>query len=416
MKVISGDLIRKALLILALFGLKSTSAQIYNFTSAGASGSVGPTQTELNAAYLNTNLDAKVVSNNGIQTWTVPASGPYRITAIGAQGAGNGGFGAKLEGDFNLIAGQVLQIVVGQQGENGSGANTSNNGGGGGGGSFIVIGLDSLLLAAGGGGGGILNSAGGNASTLTLGGSTIWNGAGDNGNGGHSGITNGDAAGGGGFYTDGENSYNTSQSACEGGKAFVNGASGGASGTYGVYYGGAGGFGGGGAGWHNGINRGGAGGGYSGGQGGTLSSMVGGGGGGSLNMGDDQTNIEGVGSGNGSVTILFLKALPIDIAPDGTSGLGTGFTPTNVAVTTSLSEEETTFKFNIYPNPSNGMFKVETNGDNKKQTYTVIDMSGRVIEQKISEENIVEFNISGLSNGVYYLKIGNSKVEKIVKA
>src|ERR1041385_569230 len=138
MKIISGDLIKTALVILALFGLKSLNAQVYHFTNAGATGSLGPTQTQLNMAYLNTNLDNAVISNNGIQSWTVPVTGPYKITAIGARGAGNGGYGAQLEGNFNLTAGQVLSIVVGQQGENGSGASASNNGGGGGGGSFIV--------------------------------------------------------------------------------------------------------------------------------------------------------------------------------------------------------------------------------------------------------------------------------------
>lgn len=415
MKLLIGDFVRTAILILFLLALKMVNAQVYNFTTAGATGSVGPTQSQLNSAYLNTNLNNVVSSNNGIQSWTVPVTGPYKITAIGARGAGNGGYGAKVEGRFNLTAGQVLNMVVGQRGENGSGAAYSNNGGGGGGGSFVVIGIDSLLLAAGGGGGGLPNAAGGNASTLTLGGSTLWDGAGNDGNGGYSGITNGDAAGGGGFYTNGSNSNNSSQSVCEGGKAFVNGAQGGASGTNGIYYGGCGGFGGGGSGWHNGINRGGAGGGYSGGQGGTLSASIGGGGGGSFNVGEDQNNTEAVGAGDGSIVLLLLKEQPVDVAPNITiSGTCAANTPTPVASATSTFENENDSEFNIFPNPSNGVFKLNIS-TKKNIDYSIFDLHGKLVKQLSSKEQYIEFNLSELPNGLYLLKVGDLATKKIVK-
>lgn len=284
------------------------SQTTYIFTNASASGSLGPTQAQVNVSYNNTNLHGKVISNNGIQTWTVPVSGPYKITSYGAQGACNGGLGAKIEGDFNLAAGQVLQIVVGQQGINGTGGNANNNGGGGGGGSFVVSGTNSILTIAGGGGGGLTGAVGGNGLTTLSGGSSYFGGCGNNGNGGYSGITNGDAAGGGGFITNGQNSSNLAQNVCEGGKSFLNGANGGNSGTNGIYYGGAGGFGGGGSGWHNSINRCGGGGGYSGGQGGTLNSSPAcpGGGGGSYNSGSNQLNLSGINAENGFVLITLL--------------------------------------------------------------------------------------------------------------
>ncbi len=306
--------IKKISLCVALLWVSYNYAQItYSFTNAGATGSLGPTQSQINSAYLATNLNGKITSYNGIQSFTVPATGPYKITTNGAQGGGNGGFGAQMEGEFNLIAGQVLNIVVGQQGINGTGATANNNGGGGGGGSFVVLGLDSLLIVAAGGGGGLMNAIGGNGLTTTAGQSTYFGGAGDNGEGGHSGITNGDAAGGAGFISDGQNSFNLAQSVCEGGKSFLNGATGGQSGTNGIYYGGAGGFGGGGSGWHNSINRCGGGGGYSGGQGGTLNSSPAsiGGGGGSFNSGNNQVNLAGINPGNGSVEITFLYGVTI---------------------------------------------------------------------------------------------------------
>src|SRR4051794_32315255 len=63
----------------------------------------------------------------GFRTWTVSATGVYRITAFGAQGgdgvSAGGGFGAEIGGDFSLTSGQVLSIAVG-------GAGTGAGGGG----------------------------------------------------------------------------------------------------------------------------------------------------------------------------------------------------------------------------------------------------------------------------------------------
>lgn len=83
-------------------------------------------------------------ATDGVQLWTVPKDGTYRIIAYGAQGgkagvaAGSGGLGAKIEGDFDLEAGTKLRIVVGQMGgistgqSGGGGYYGDNNGGGGG--------------------------------------------------------------------------------------------------------------------------------------------------------------------------------------------------------------------------------------------------------------------------------------------
>ena len=110
----------------------------YTFTNAGATGRDGPTQTQVNTAYAGTNLANSVTINTqGIQEWTVPATGSYRIEAWGAQGGDNqsinmdGGAGAKISGKFDLTAGSVIKIIVGQAGTDG------NFIGGGGGGSFV---------------------------------------------------------------------------------------------------------------------------------------------------------------------------------------------------------------------------------------------------------------------------------------
>ena len=93
-------------------------------------------------------------------TWTLPATGLYRITAYGAQGGndisesvvGSGGAGAEIGGDFTLTVGEAIavEIAVG-----GKGSDYNFGGGGGGGGSFVVGSHNTpLVIASGGGGGG----------------------------------------------------------------------------------------------------------------------------------------------------------------------------------------------------------------------------------------------------------------------
>ena len=110
---------RSGLWGLLLFSLAfAAHAATYTFGTCGATGATGPLQAACNTAYGGS---VTVTVTGGIQSWTVPATGTYTITATGAQGASGdtgfvGGKGAQVSGQFNLTAGQVLQLVVGQQG------------------------------------------------------------------------------------------------------------------------------------------------------------------------------------------------------------------------------------------------------------------------------------------------------------
>ncbi|WP_316802919.1 MBG domain-containing protein [Pedobacter nototheniae] len=300
--------------LLILFTWLGAGAQTFNFTNAGASGRLGPTQAQINSSYSATALNGKVTSNNGIQAWTVPANGKYTITAKGAQGAANGGKGATLSGEFNLLQGHVINIVVGQIG----------TGSGGAGGSFIFDATSStLLMAAGGGGGGADNvNTQGQITTSASGGfaTGVYNNnfagkGGINGGGGGAGSAsdNSTSGGNGGNGADGGNTVGISSNAGAGGAGFLgkggnsasNAVQGGekwANGMLGGIGPGNGGFGGGGA-SSSGL---GGGGGYSGGGGGGWTgdwNGAYGGGGGSFNGGSNQVNSRGTNPGDGSVTI-----------------------------------------------------------------------------------------------------------------
>lgn len=128
-------------------------AQTYSFTVCGATGKNGPSQVSVNSSYaLGSTLNGSVtVINNGIQQWTVPVTGLYRIAVAGASSGASalsgGGSGIAIQSDISLVAGQVLNVVVGQSGQSNASKSQFFTGGSGGGGN--------LLLAAGAGGGGL---------------------------------------------------------------------------------------------------------------------------------------------------------------------------------------------------------------------------------------------------------------------
>ena len=159
------------------------------FTNLGATGKNGP--TSLGSHYTGQDHDGQVTLSSGIQQWTVPYTGEYRIEAIGAAGGYDKypnstqyrGRGARMIGTFSLCKDEIIQILVGQEG----GINSVKRSSGGGGGTFVVRGSNASLIIAGGGGGimyAYSRHAGCDANTNTTGnpGYKAWSG-GSNGHG-----------------------------------------------------------------------------------------------------------------------------------------------------------------------------------------------------------------------------------------
>ena len=142
-------------IVLAYSGFNAT------FTSLGASGKSGP--TSLGSQYKGQDHDGQVTLSSGIQRWTVPYTGQYRVEAIGAVGGYDNhqnsaqyrGRGARMVGTFNLSQGQIIQILVGQEGgiRHNDLSSGGGGGGGGGGGTFVARKDNTSLIVAGGGGG-----------------------------------------------------------------------------------------------------------------------------------------------------------------------------------------------------------------------------------------------------------------------
>ncbi|XP_046862099.1 loricrin-like isoform X2 [Xenia sp. Carnegie-2017] len=268
-----------------------------NFTNLGATGRHGP--TSIGQFYNGQDHVNMVTVSKGIQYWTVPYTGTYEITAVGAQGGYDKygstcrGRGAYMKGDFEINKGEIIKILVGQKAPVNTRAYTS----GGGGGSFVAR-INNVPLLVAGGGGGIeslskrLDNC--DASTKTSGKNNKcvtpcgnWAG-GVNGQGAKQADSGNSGGGGGGFYSNGRSSKQFGGkygNGGEGGFAFINGGAGGRAKLNNA----VGGFGGGGGAYGSGGGPGG-GGGYSGGASGENVSGSCGGGGGSYNAGKNQVN------------------------------------------------------------------------------------------------------------------------------
>jgi hypothetical protein len=308
----AGAVFTSAILMSTFFQFPAKAAlytfSSHTFTTCSATGNTGPAQSACRSAYSTAwdESDSNFTVVNGIQKWTVPASGTYRIKAIGSVGGGYSGgsygYGASIQGDVSLTQGEVISIVVGQQGINLGGG----YGQGGSGGSFVVRGTDIPLIIA--GGGGSMSSGGGDAgsartaracgdASLTTSGMAGcyysvtpgdgFGAAGTNGSAGGAVVSSWNGYPGSGFLSD---------ASVGAAKSWANGMLGGNLTTYGV-----GGFGGGGS---AGMYGGSGGGGYSG--GGASARHSHGGGGGSYNAGTNKVEALNNAIAAGSVVITLI--------------------------------------------------------------------------------------------------------------
>ncbi|RMX57831.1 hypothetical protein pdam_00022696 [Pocillopora damicornis] len=107
-------------------------------------GSAGP--DSIGSHYNYQDHDRQVTLFSGIQLWTVPRNGDYRIEAIGT----SGGYGENSIIKTGGRGARVINRLVGQKGEK---WNSNRETAGGGGGTFVVKENNKSLIIAGGVGG-----------------------------------------------------------------------------------------------------------------------------------------------------------------------------------------------------------------------------------------------------------------------
>lgn len=96
---------------------------------------------------------------------------------------------------------------------------------------------------------------------------------------------------------------------------------------------------------------------------------------------------------------IYLVGQSQSIIKIGTNGVVTS--QKNIAF-----QENQTYK--IYPNPSDGQFKIESY-QIKDTQVEVYDISGRLIYQNSFYDKIIDLNLSNNSNGLYFVKLSSNK-------
>ena len=136
---------------------------------------------------------------------------------------------------------------------------------------------------------------------------------------------------------------------------------------------------------------------------------------------DTNFNI-GTGANNTIRDILIQPDGQIIIAGDFTSynGISVGRIARLTSTPIILAVEEFTQKsFTIFPNPSTGIFTIQTENPISNATITVADLNGRIVHaSKVENLEFKALDLNYLQNGIYILNISNGEnkySQKIIK-
>jgi PKD repeat protein len=112
-----------------------------------------------------------------------------------------------------------------------------------------------------------------------------------------------------------------------------------------------------------------------------------------------------------------------------TNACGTGYYTTNITITSTgnggdvgIEETQQSLNLNIYPNPTNGKFKISIEGETvqyqQKYNLEIYNLFGQIVHQTIIQNQDSEIDLSNFSNGIYYVKCiseNGAGMVKIVK-
>ncbi|MBL4709494.1 MAG: lamin tail domain-containing protein [Flavobacteriales bacterium] len=90
-------------------------------------------------------------------------------------------------------------------------------------------------------------------------------------------------------------------------------------------------------------------------------------------------------------------------------------TPGAGPVIVGLSENDAVGNnLSIYPNPSKGIFTIETKTEVTNTRFQIIPMDGKIIRDEVLNQSKVNIDMSDYSNGVYFLRVGNATKKLIL--
>ncbi|MBL7918243.1 MAG: T9SS type A sorting domain-containing protein, partial [Bacteroidia bacterium] len=83
---------------------------------------------------------------------------------------------------------------------------------------------------------------------------------------------------------------------------------------------------------------------------------------------------------------------------------------TQIKTTPALNES-----ISVFPNPTKGMFTIKTDSFNFDSEFIIFDVLGKIVLQNKISSTTTQVDLSKYSNGVYYLKIKESKNQRMIK-
>ena len=110
------------------------------------------------------------------------------------------------------------------------------------------------------------------------------------------------------------------------------------------------------------------------------------------------------------------QMITISFESDVDNTLGTIFRIDDVSLKSYTSADVATItadEFSFYPNPSNGAVTIE-NAKNEKQGLRISNELGQVVRYEVLDSGKNTIDLTELSNGVYFIQLGDSKVEKLI--
>jgi len=92
--------------------------------------------------------------------------------------------------------------------------------------------------------------------------------------------------------------------------------------------------------------------------------------------------------------------------------------PTRVADQETLVREEFQYVDVLYPNPTTGKFFIEFSKTMNNADIHIIDVNGKMIRQSRGNGNKIDFDLSNVAAGIYFVRITDGKniiTKKVIK-
>lgn len=118
-----------------------------------------------------------------------------------------------------------------------------------------------------------------------------------------------------------------------------------------------------------------------------------------------------------SIPVQFAgQMLIISFVSSNDASLGTIFRVDDVSLVVSTSIDVASMdqkQFDYFPNPTQGVLTIE-NPKNEKQGLRISNELGQVVRYEVLDSGNNTIDLTGMSIGVYFIQLGDSKVEKLI--